>query len=458
MFGLGLDIWRGVKGVGGNGGAAVPPSPSTTNFTSAQILASFNGPITNDGTKIHMRQSRTLWAGFITGTDAKLTATTDFGDFDSVIQVAIDGGAFGLAPRTGQVFTLFSGLSHATRFVEFRVSEGAGDGAYVTGLAVTGTPPALQTMPSIQVGTDSATGLYAGAKVDNDDAAFLPMLQASKGEDYGSNIGSVKLRGAFTTLAVTCMAVRRIGVSKNGGAPTFYTATAETGESGQPPSRAIRVPCDGSVATYHVWDDGVVRNSGGVFAVSGDSTLLDIGLRAAMVQFGDSQTYGSGPGAISSDVETMQVAAALGYAGTTMGVSGLTIEGLLAKLDTWLPAITTRAADVAVLAIGANNAGAGITSTDQANYLACINKLKAKFAGKILCRAILPPNEDPSMADPANALLKSVVTTLADPRVIWVDTKTWSPWGTQDGAHPTAAGYATLAGFAIPAYTTALGL
>ena len=443
--------------VHGDDSPPVPdPEPSTVSFTAAQILQGFTGPL--NGT--HGRQTRTLWTGFVTGTEALLTATTDFGDFDGVIQVAIDGGAFGYAPRSGQVFTLFTGLAQAKHLVEFRYPEGVGDGAYLptTGnvLQVTGILPAVQTCPSVQVGTDLATGLYAGATYDNDDPSFLPKLQAPKGEDYGSNIGSAKLRGSFNNLIVTTVALRRVGVSKNGAAPVFHTLAAEVGESGNAPSRAMVIPCDGSLATYNVWDDGVVRNSGGVFAVAGDAALQDIGVRRRMIQFGDSQTFGSGPGAISSDVETMQVAAALGFVGTTIGRSGLTIEDLLVMLDTVLPAMAVNSSDAAILAIGANNAGAGISPTDQANYLANINKLKAKGFGKILCRAILPPNEDPSMADPANALLKSVVDNLADPNVIWIATRTWSPWGTEDGAHPTAAGYRTLAGYAIPAYGAVL--
>lgn len=445
------------------GGSSTPtPEPSTTTFNASQIVAGFTGPInTTSPTKINGRQSRTLWSGYITGTDAKLTASTDFGDFDGIIQVALDGGIFNYASRSGQVFTLFSGLDHAKRFVEFRFSEGVGDAAFIstsgTVLEVTGTPPSLQVLNSVQVGANSSTGVYAGCMIDSDDPDFSPKLEAPKGEDYGSNIGSVRLRGAFTTLTATCMAVRRVGVSKNGGAPTFYTASAETGETGAP-SRAIRIPCDGSVATYNVWDDGVVRNSGGVFAVAGDSTLLDIGSVRRMVQYGDSQTYGSGPGAISSDVETMQVAATLGFVGSTVGISGLTIEALKPVLDRVLPTQTITSNDVAILAIGANNAGAGITPTDQSNYLDNINKLLASGYGKILCRAILPPNEDPSLADPANVLLKSVVTTLANPNVIWVDTRSWTPWGTIDGAHPTAEGYRTLYEFAVRDYPALLGL
>jgi lysophospholipase L1-like esterase len=445
----------------GSGAPPAPPAPTTVSYTSAQLIQGFTGPTnTTDPTKTYVRQGRTVWVGFITGSEAKLTATSDYGDIDGAVLVAINGGAFAAAPRVGQQYTLFSG-AHAKRFVEFRVMEAAGDAGFIpasaNALQVTGQPPSLQTMGRVQVGSDSALGLYAGATIANENAQFLPLLQAPKGEDWGSNIGSAKLRGAFTNLAVTVHALRRVGVSKNGGPPSFYTATAESGETGAP-ARAILISCDGSVSTYNVWDDGCVRNEGGTFAVSGDSTLLDIGVRRRMDQYGDSQSFGAGPGAIPSDVETMQVAAALGFVGTTVAISGLTIEALKPVLDRVLPRKTVGSTDVAILAIGANNAGAGITSTDQANYLDNINKLLAKGYGKILCRAILPPNEDPSMADPANALLKSVVTTLANPKVVWIDTRSWTPWGTIDGAHPTAAGYTTLAGFATPAYSSVLGL
>lgn len=444
------------------GGSIVPPEPSTVTYTSAQMIQGFTGPInTADPSKTYLRQGLTVWVGFITGTEAKITATSDYGDFDGALLVAIDGGSFAAAQRNGQQYTLFSG-PQAKRFVEFRVMEGAGDAAFVptsnSAMEVTGQPPSFQAFNKVQVGADSATGLFAGAMMDNTNPAFLPKLLAPRGQDYGSNIGSAKLRGAFKHLAVTVHTPRRVGVSKNGGYPTFYTIAEESGATGAP-GRAILIPCDGSVATYSVWNDGCVRNGGGTFSVGGDAPLQDIGVRRRIYQTGDSQTFGEGPGAVPCDVETMPVAAALGFVGTTMGISGLTIEGHLDLLDRVLPLITVGATDVVIMAIGGNNAGSGITPENQANYLANINKLLAKGFNKVVCRAILPPNEDPSMAEPANALLKSVVTSLNNPKVVWCDTRSWSPWGTIDGAHPTAAGYLDdLRPFAIRDYPALIGL
>lgn len=396
-----------------------------------------------------------MWAGYITGTEAKLTSPSDFGDNAGSMQVAINGGAFSSAANTASVYTLFTGQPHATRFVEVRWVVQMGDAPYIASsgnvISVTGQPPSLNPMANwIQAGVSSSTGAYMAATVANT-AGYTPPLQAQSGVTYGSNVGSVKLRGAFTKLVATA---HRIGVSKNGGAPVYYSATPEA--DGVP--RAIAVPCDGSVSTYNVWDDGNSNSLGGHFAVSGDSTLLDFGTVKGMHQYGDSITYGSGPGATSVNVETMPVAASLGFIGTTNGISGLTIAGEKTLLDTVLPLRTVTANDVAILAIGGNSATDGIDATDQADYGLCIDKLLAKGYGKILCRGILPIASAQGTIDAANAALKSVMDGKANAKLVWINPVTWTGYETQDGTHPTINGYATLAGYAAPAYAAALGL
>lgn len=446
----------------GDGGATPEPplpDPTTVQFTSAQYAAGLTGSVSTTKTagRIYMRGAVTLWSGFISGTEAKLTSPSDFGDQPGSMQVAINGGAFTLAPNTGSVYTLFTGLPHATRFVEVRYDAQMGDAPYIaaTGnvLEVTGQPPALATLNNkVQNGADSATGLYSGAQVANS-ATFTPQLQAQKGQNYGSNVGSIKLRGAFTKLAVTVGGSRKIAVSKNGGAPAFYDVADETDN----PIRAMLVPCDGSLATYNVWDDGNGRNGNGHFAVAGDATLQNIGIRRRLDQYGDSITFGSGPGATSRNTETMRVSAAMGFVGSTTGISGLTISGLKTLLDTVLPARTVGVNDVAILAIGGNSAAEGIDSTEQADYASCIDKLLAKGYGKVLCRGILPNVAAQPLVDAANVTLKSVMDGKADARLVWINPVTWA-FSTDDGTHPNAAGYATLAGYAVPAYTAALGL
>lgn len=441
--------------------APVPlPDPTTVNFTSAQVSPGFTGSVstTKNAARVYARGALTLWAGYISGTEAKMTAPSDFGDNAGSVEVAIDGGAFANAANSASVYTLFTGLTHAKRFVEVRWVAAMANAPYIASsgnvLEVTGQPPTLQTLAGkVQNGADSATGIFSGALVPNA-TDYTPLLEAPSGTTYGSNVGSVKLKGAFTKLVVTVAGPRKIGVSKNGAAPSFYSATDEADS----PPRAIVVPCDGSTSTYYVWDSGNARNTGGHFAVAGDSTLLDVGVRRRFHQFGDSITAGSGPGATAVDTETMRVAAALGFVGTTIGISGQTIGGCKAMLDSTLPLLTIDSDDVAILAIGGNSAAGGIDATEEADYGICLDKLLAKPYVKVLCRGILPRADAQALIDAANATLKSVMDAKADARLVWIDTHTWTGYDTQDNTHPTVTGYATLAGYAQPAYSAALGL
>lgn len=447
-------VARSVSGAERRSTALALPNPSTVNFTAAQVSPGFTGSVstTKNAARIYGRASLTLWCGFITGTEAKLQADSEYGANAGLIQVAIDGGDFADAPNASTTYTLFTGLPHATRFVEVRYASAYADAPFVPSsgniLAVTGQPPSIAPLANwIQAGTDAATGLFSGGVIANT-ATYSPAIQAQKGIVYGSNVGSAKLKGAFSKLVVTVNGLRKIAVSKNGAAPTFYAVADESNN----PIRAIVVPCDGSTSTYYVWDDGNFRTDGGHFSVAGDSTLLDIGTRRRMDQFGDSITYGAGPGATSVDTETMRVAASMGFVGSTNGISGHTIAACKTLLDTVLPTKTVTSSDVAILAIGGNNAP-GIDATEQTDYGLCIDKLLAKGYGKVICRGILPRPDGSNSWTTDNAALQSVVTAKANPNVLWVNPSTWIGYDTTDQTHPTAAGYVTLAGFAAPAYT-----
>ena len=433
------------------------PDPTTVNFTAAQFIPGFSGSIstTKNASRVYARGALTLWCGWITGTEAKLTSPSDYGDNAGSIQVSVNNAEFVSAPNTGSVYTLFTGLPHATYFVQVRWVLQMANAPYVASsgnvLTVTGQPPALVPAANwIQAGADSATGLYS-AGITANDAGYVPPLQAQSNTTIGSNVGSVKIRGAFTKIVATCHSV---GVSKNGGVPTFYFVA---GEDYNPP-RAVEIPCDGSVATYNVWDNGNGKDFGGHFSVSGNSTLLDIGVRRKLDQFGDSITYGSGPGATSVNTETMAVAAALGFVGSTNGVSGQTITGGKAMIDAALALKTVTSNDVAILALGGNSASGGIDSTEQADYGILIDKLLAKGYGKILCRGILPNIGDQNLVNSCNATLKSIMDAKANSKLVWIDPTTWTGFETLDNTHPTANGYLTLATYAIPAYKVALGL
>ncbi len=435
------------------------PAPTTLQVTSAQYTIGLTGSTstTKNAARVYGRAGMSIWGGVITGTEAKITASSDAGALDELIAVAIDGGAFSNATHVSTLYTLFTGLPHASRFVEIRYGSAFGNGPYVLSsgnvLQVTGQPPSISPVTDwAQLGADSATS-FSNAPLVANVATYSPQLSAGKGT-YGSAISTIKIKGSFNNLYVALHGdLRKVGVSKNGAAPTFYSVAVETNK----PIRVMKIPCDGSLSTYYVWDDGCGRSGGGHFSVAGDATRQDVGVQRRLDQYGDSITYGTGPGATPADVETMPAAAAMGFVGSTYGIGGYTIAQCIGLLDTILPVKTVTANDVAILAIGRNNIPT-ITAQDEIDYATCIDKLVAKGYGKIICRGILPlPNGTDSF--PAeNAALQAVMVAKVNPNLIWVPTDTWIGWGSSDSVHPTDAGYITLKNFAIPAYTSALGL
>lgn len=451
-------VLRSVIGARRSGGAPLP-APTTINLTSAQYVVALVGSTstTKNAARVYGRAAMTIWSGVITGTEAKLTASSDAGNLAGLIAVAIDGGAFVDAPNVGSLWTLFSGLPHASRFVEVRYGSAFGNGPYVlsTGniLQVTGQPPSISPVTDwANIGADSATS-FSNAPLIANVATYSPQLSAGKGT-YGSAINNIKIKGAFNTLSVAINGdLRKVGVSKNGAAPTFYSVSVEANK----PLRVMRIPCDGSDSTYYVWDDGNGRSGGGHFAVAGDAARQNVGLQRRLDQYGDSITYGTGPGATPADVETMPAAAAIGFVGSTYGIGGYTIAQCIGLLDTVLPVKTVTSSDVAILAIGRNNVPT-ITAQDEIDYATCIAKLVAKGYGKIICRGILPLPNGTNSFPAENSALQAVMTAAGNPNLIWVDTSTWIGWDSTDSVHPTAAGYVTIKDFAIPAYTTALGL
>ena len=448
------SIWRSV--IAANNAPAPLPEATTVNFTSAQFATGLAGSVstTRDAGKVYWYASRTLWCGVITGTEAKLTATNDWGGggLPNMLQVAVDGGSFTAVPNVGTLFTLFTGLPQAPHYVEIRCSEAMGDVVHITSsgniLQVTGQPPALNSVASwVQAGVTRAPGVY-----EANAAGYPQPVMPVRGGTNGSSASSLKIRGSFSKLFVYSQASpNRVGVSKNGGLPTWHEVLSEP----ESPARSVVIPCDGSLATYTVWNGGVAAIANGHFAVAGNTTPVASGPIQLLDQYGDSIT--DGVPNIGSHVETMQVAAALGKLGGTNGVSGHTIAACKSLLDRILPLKTITSDDVAILAIGRNNVGA-IDATARADYNLCIDKLLAKGYGKVLCRAIIPSATGAELWTTENAALQGLVTARANPKVIWVPTVTWFPYSSPDNTHPDAVGYLTLATFAEPAYRAALGL
>lgn len=434
------------------------PAPTTVNFTSTQVASGFIGSVstTKNAARVYGRASRTVWVGVITGTEAKLTATSDFGNIAGLIQVSVDGGAFSDAIGIGGVWTLFTGLPNAAHTVVWRFGAAFSENGYIASsgnvLEVTGQSPSISTS-SVVVQPNSAglLSLFSAATVENS-VNYSPQLVAQNTTTFGSNVPSVRLRGAFTRLFVGKSA-QYVYVSKNGGTPTRYGPITETNT----PVNGNVISLDGSLATYNVWGASVEATGGGTFGVGGDSVLVDIGSKRRLDQYGDSITDSvpaNGPTS-QGECEVFRVAAAMGFTGGSSGVSGNTIAMLESRMDAVLAAREVTSNDVAIIAIGRNDGTAAWDSAKLASYTNIINKLLAKGYGKVLCRGVM---NDTANFTTANASMQSVVTALANTNVIFIDTSTWTGYATSDGVHPNDAGYATLATFAEPAYRTALGV
>lgn len=456
-------VYAKAGGVYGRVDAAPLPDPTTVNYTGTQIKPGFAGSLstTSIAGRITGRASLTAWVGVITGTEAKLTSYNGAGTSatDGQIVVSVDGGAFTNATRVGALFTLFSGLEHGPHKVVFRYGSAFGNNANIpessTALEVTGQPPSI-TIPSewVQPGSFGSLSIADAATAANA-ANFSPELSISYGVTYGSNVPSVRIRGAFTRLYVAKNS-QYVYVSKDGATPTRYGPITETNT----PVNGNIIDLDGSLSTYNVWGGAIVSSSGGgTFGAGGNAALQDIGDKRRLDQYGDSITFGAGatsPG----DVETMRVAAAIGFTGSTCGISGYTIAQLDTLLTTVLPRRTITGSDVAVVAIGRNNTGGAFDAAETTGYQSIISKLLAAGYGTVLCRGLLPHGDLTTTWPAENGSIQSIVTGLANPNVKFVDTSGYPAYSTagDDKTHPTDAGYATLAPYVEASYRTALGL
>lgn len=433
-----------------------PPSgPRTLSYSGLDFAKGFTGPVNmSDPLKIYIRGGLTLWVGWITGTSAKLKMAATVGTPSALVSVSIDNGDFTDALLNDGEYTLFDGLD-TKRFVQIRTARGAGDTSYTDKtspvLKIAGDNPSM-VVPSGIVSTDSYSnlGVYNGTTTLNVDG-FSPKIQLRQNATVGSNIGSFRIRGAFTNLLIVTNGSSKVGVSKNGDIPTYYETQVVGVDS---PSKCFTIPCDGSTSTYNVWDGGNIAASG-CLSVAVDAPLLDIGTPRKMDQYGDSVTFGHGPGATPVNTETMGVAAHFGLAGSTNGISGLRIDGCLALLDEVLPRKTITPNDIAVLAIGGNNDDNVVDPKEQADYSLLIDNLLSAGYGTVLVRGIIYIKNAGAIGiiDTANAIFKDIVDSKADPRIKWVDVKTWTNYTAEDGVHPDASGYLSLREYAINAYT-----
>jgi hypothetical protein len=422
--------------------AEPPPEPSTIQVSAANVALNLGGAVsyTKDAERVYTSFS-TVWAGHIVGTEAKMTASSDFGSNDDLLEVSVDGGAFGNVPRSGNVFTLFTGLANSSHYVLFRWSGSYGSFGYMPSsgnvMEVTGVNPSVSRVHWYQVDDENSLTMR-DATLNTSMTDYVPesLVQQSNSTD-GLSVPCLVVRGAFSELTIFGNGGTEYAISVDGAAPTFYAV----GTPGSPYVKHI-TGLSGT-HTYYIWGDGTnAADSPRPWAVGTDVAAVSLLTTSRHLdQYGDSITVGTGA-TCAARVDTMRVAAHFGMCGSTCGVAGETVAELASRLDVVLPKRPISATDVAIFAAGRN----GDLSTSTA-FNSCISKLRARY-NTVIVRGLLPVDGVP---DPHNANLSAYVTALADANVHYVDTDSWVI-DLPDDTHPSDLGYTQLTAYEIAAY------
>jgi len=449
---MGISIGLSFTAIAAAAGAGGGP-PVTITATGTEFLAAASASYRVTAGKLYLQAS--VGANFsaftflVKGSDASLTMQNDAAYYDGAVVVSVDGGAYSVAANTGAVYTLFSGLTDAWHKVSIKTGGiwGANNLHLVPAaavLSVTGVGAGwLAPNAWLHSGDVNALIHTTGALTDNV-TDYVPAKALGEPVASTSNVGTIRFRSAATKLflfATSSFSTAYVFYSRNGGTPVRIAV---------PGNGTVVEGFDGTAATYNVWS-----NSGRFLSVGSDAAIVDVGTKKRMDQFGDSITAGdSGAGAADQnrgDVDTLGVASALGFAGATYGLSGQTIATLKTNIVTTLAALPAAGSlDVAVLAIGRNNLVDSMDATEQSDFNIIVDALVAKGYGRVICRGVLP-EAFPFTA--FNSVMEGLVTARADSKVVYVNTNSWAGIATGDGTHPTIAGYATIRGYAIPAYT-----
>lgn len=445
----------------GAGGVA----PSTIDVPFASVAPAIWGPVdttTNAARTFVLSNGKAGLSLLVTGTAATLDVRRSTGSSAAnMVLVSIDGAAETALSPTGTVYTLFSGLSQATRLVQIRIADSWGGVIYLDEslpalMTVTGAPPSIST-PAAWVGAldGNALAVSSGFKVTSS-AGFVPanLPTGLLATPQGSAIPSVRFRSATTSLIIVGRS-RRVFVSINGAAPTRYDTTIADGAL-----RTLRVTGLTSTNNINVWA-GTTSGSGNAnpLFVGVDSALIDLTTKVRLDQYGDSITQGQ-LATCPGNVETMAVAAALGYVGSTYGINGDTVAILKARIDACLAGKDNdNTKDVAVLAIGRNGAGTGLAADFTVGIIAdmdyILSALLVKYS-KVLVRGVMP--ESGNTFAGYNGAMATWVATKDTARVKYIDVSDMDPAtvARADGVHPTDGGYGTMTGLFVTRYTAAL--
>lgn len=423
--------------------SATSATPTTATFTDAQVGQgwTFLTNRTADANNIQGSsdngqgaQPGTVWAGYVTGTAFYARGNPHsyaIGSGYCSWECSVDGGAFAQPiAETGDEYTFFTGLSDTKHLVLLRPSQVYGDGVSIprTGnpvMRVTGLTPTIETYGGWAQPGDADGRLVVASRLIAGRSGRTPAT-------VPSGVPHVMFSADFTKLVIVTDD-DLVGVSIDGGAPTYYQPNRVGGG-------LVVVTGLSGTHRYNVWASGT---QGAMLAVSGSGGTGFLGAPATkrLHQYGDSITYSGS--ASPAQVSINGVAATLGRAGCNIGVAGWKTADLNGGLDTWLPQLTVTSADVAVIAIGYNDESVSFTAAVQTQYQSIVTKLKAKGYGKIIARAVLDATGSDSHSGFNNGL-QSFISGLNDPTVVYGALSNSGVIDTPDSTHPSALGYTQL--------------
>lgn len=389
---------------------------------------------------------RTTWCGYIRGSGAILNAFSG-SQATGAIVVSVDDGPEYSAPYIGSnQYQLFKNIADKIHKITIHYGSAIGVGGYLLNSGITlkiiGSKPDIRTTNQFLNMFDDNTlvDFRAVSYAEPLYSGYIPAIKPDGGSRY--SVG-MRIRTDSSKFFIFCYS-QHFYISIDGGNPIRYDRGSNAAKAS-----FLEVQLDGQIHTYNIWTRNLSWTANvGALSVGYDGGLYDIGNKYKLDQFGDSITEGDGvPTAQAGEVDVHGVAAHFNRLGGSFGYSGEKIAALKTRLTTLLPALSPTINDVAILAIGRNDIGAGWTTAVEDDYSNCIDQLIAVY-GKVICRGILPGGEhlppQTTVFTAENTAIANIVSSKSNPNIIFIDTNSWLDFETTDGVHPNANGYATL--------------
>lgn len=446
MFGLGLCG----LGLRAGGEVAPPPEPVTTAFPYAQAVQGFYGPLdtVTNAARLYIVGASTVWFGRIKGSAATLSCLNPLDKPTGLapFTISVDGGAYVEGRPVAGVTTLFTGLSDDWHTVSIRADLGFGATIYLpqtgTLMTVTGVSPALDVLAN-KVHTGAAgvlSGGPTGAAVAN--VNFTPrILGVGSDPTVGQGVNALAVRTAATKLHIVTESTY-VAVSIDGAAPTYYN---------KPLNQGVIVPCDGVQHDYYIWCNGVSGTTNyDAFSIGADAAMVSIGAKR-LHHFGHSIVHGIAATS-TAHTDMARTAARKGYLFGNLGVSGNTIQTLLARMTATLARLTVTSSDVAVLDIGRNDIAAGFDASDDTDFQALLAALVAKGYGKILVLGQMTEPVSgfaPEGAGRLNEDMAAAVAATSNSAILYLSRASYAGIDRPGGTHPSDAGYVTMDGLNV---------